>query len=311
MEPTPVAATDAPPVSNVVFKELPDNTITTLYDGFGPDVEGTEQDFGFSTLVRYKGKTILFDAGTNASILKKNAEAMGVDLRTVDFAIASHNHFDHVSGFDYLLELNPDVKLYYPNDKFAGAPWEMGIEGAEPDVIPTLDKDERYFKGTKKTHLHHSSGRFWKATNIQWVDKDLEIEPGINLIVTHAKALGRFSRKGDEIKTDGLLEISLELGGEHGDTLMSACSHAGADVIVSRAKEVVGKDIALMVAGFHMMSWKRDAIKNIAEKLRNDLGVKRVAPAHCTGHLGFKVFGEVFAGSYDKAGLGRTIPIPQ
>lgn len=311
--PAPAPASPVDSVASeptVIFKELRENSITTLYDGFGPDVEGVEQDFGFSTIVRYKDKIILFDAGTNADILKKNAEALGVDLRTVDFAIASHNHFDHVSGFDYLLELNPGVKFYFPKDVFAGAPWEMGVEGKDPSVIAGLDKDQRYFKGDKKVHVHRSSGRFWKATNIEWVDADIEIEPGINLVVNRAESMGRFSRAGDEVKTEGELEISLQLAGPQGDTLMVGCSHANVDVIAETAKKKLGREIALVMGGFHLIPREAAEIRALAEKLRNELGIKRVAPAHCTGHLGFQIFGEVFAGAYDKAGLGRTISMP-
>ena len=53
--------------------------ILNLYDAFGPEVPGTVQDFGFAAVIRYRGKTILFDSGTNAAILKKNVEALGID----------------------------------------------------------------------------------------------------------------------------------------------------------------------------------------------------------------------------------------
>jgi predicted TIM-barrel enzyme len=36
--------------------------LTNAYDAFGKDVAGLKQDFGFSCVVNYKGKMILFDA---------------------------------------------------------------------------------------------------------------------------------------------------------------------------------------------------------------------------------------------------------
>jgi 7,8-dihydropterin-6-yl-methyl-4-(beta-D-ribofuranosyl)aminobenzene 5'-phosphate synthase len=44
--------------------------------------------------------------------------------------------------------------------------------------------------------------------------------------------------------------------------------------------------------------------------MRADLGVRVVAPAHCTGHLGFRVFRDVFGKDYWLAGLGSTIALP-
>jgi glyoxylase-like metal-dependent hydrolase (beta-lactamase superfamily II) len=100
------------------------NRIVNLFDAFGALPPGAEHAFGFSVLVRYAGKTILFDAGSSADVLEKNVKAMGIDLRQVDFAVASHSHFDHTSGFDYLVAVNPHVRIYFPDDIFWGAPFE-------------------------------------------------------------------------------------------------------------------------------------------------------------------------------------------
>src|SRR5881392_1823818 len=45
------------------------NSILNLYDAFGYQKRGTVLDWGFSALVRYNGKTILFDTGNSAIIL--------------------------------------------------------------------------------------------------------------------------------------------------------------------------------------------------------------------------------------------------
>ena len=42
------------------------NSILNLYDAFGYQKRGTILDWGFSALVRYNGKTILFDTGNSA-----------------------------------------------------------------------------------------------------------------------------------------------------------------------------------------------------------------------------------------------------
>jgi 7,8-dihydropterin-6-yl-methyl-4-(beta-D-ribofuranosyl)aminobenzene 5'-phosphate synthase len=64
------------------------------------------KDFGFSAILKYNGKIILFDSGSNANIFKQNVTTLGIDLKQVDIAVASHSHFDHISGFDYLIEVN-------------------------------------------------------------------------------------------------------------------------------------------------------------------------------------------------------------
>jgi 7,8-dihydropterin-6-yl-methyl-4-(beta-D-ribofuranosyl)aminobenzene 5'-phosphate synthase len=76
--------------------------LTNAYDAFGKDIKGLKQDFGFSTVVEYGGKTVLFDAGTDARVFESNLKALKIDLRKVDIAIVSHGNYDHTGGFENL-----------------------------------------------------------------------------------------------------------------------------------------------------------------------------------------------------------------
>ncbi|MGA8675855.1 MAG: hypothetical protein WB621_11620, partial [Candidatus Acidiferrales bacterium] len=60
------------------------NRVTILYDAFSKSPEVTK-DWGYSALVEYGGKRILFDTGNNAQIFEHNVKAMGADLRNLDF----------------------------------------------------------------------------------------------------------------------------------------------------------------------------------------------------------------------------------
>ena len=91
--------------------------ITILYDAFGKR-SAMEKDWGYSAFVEYGGKRILFDTGDNPDILAKNAKVKGVDLSHLDFVVLSHRHGDHMGGMDYLLRVNPNVKIYAPKENF-------------------------------------------------------------------------------------------------------------------------------------------------------------------------------------------------
>jgi 7,8-dihydropterin-6-yl-methyl-4-(beta-D-ribofuranosyl)aminobenzene 5'-phosphate synthase len=41
--------------------------------------------------------------------------------------------------------------------------------------------------------------------------------------------------------------------------------------------------------------------------MKDNLGVRRVAPAHCTGNLAFKIFREQFGSNYAYAGLESEV----
>src|ERR1700685_4321233 len=54
----------------------PANRVTILYDAFSKSPEATK-DWGYSALVEYGGKRILFDTGNNAQIFEHNVGALG------------------------------------------------------------------------------------------------------------------------------------------------------------------------------------------------------------------------------------------
>jgi len=89
--------------------------ITILYDN---DVykEGLRADWGFSCLVEIENTpTILFDTGTNGSILLSNMEKLNIDPASIDEIFISHAHFDHVGGLSAFLNVKSDVTIYVPH----------------------------------------------------------------------------------------------------------------------------------------------------------------------------------------------------
>ena len=296
--------------------------VINLYDAFGPEIEGLTHDFGFSALVRYGDTTILFDAGTNADLLRSNTEALGVDLTEVDVAVASHAHFDHINGFDYLLEVNPDVTIYFPADLYWGWNVEFSVAGPEAGAGEGLPTDQRYFGGRKESFHFDQTGRFWGA-NVEFVGAHTEIAPGMTLIATRSPFVGYFTRYpslggiedqaqvGDEVTTLGLPELSLNLETPEGDVLLVGCSHSQVETIVRATAEHLGRDIGLVYGGYHMLPYTADEIRDVALRLRDELGVEGVAPAHCSGHAAFAVFREVFGPGYRRAGLGTITAFPR
>jgi beta-lactamase superfamily II metal-dependent hydrolase len=66
---------------------------------------------GDAILIRHAGKTVLVDAGETDGIVTI-LRALGVD--TIDLAVASHNHDDHIGGLDAVLQAFP-VRIYLDN----------------------------------------------------------------------------------------------------------------------------------------------------------------------------------------------------
>ncbi len=60
---------------------------------------GLRPDWGLSIYVDSGGWRALFDAGSDPAVLEFNAGRLGIDLGSLDFAVVSHHHLDHVGGF--------------------------------------------------------------------------------------------------------------------------------------------------------------------------------------------------------------------
>ena len=90
-----------------------DKRIVMLYDAFGPP-SALKMDWGFAAFVEYGGRRILFDTGNNAKNFEHNVKELDVDLTRLDAVIISHRHGDHTSGLNYVLQVNPKVKIYAP-----------------------------------------------------------------------------------------------------------------------------------------------------------------------------------------------------
>jgi 7,8-dihydropterin-6-yl-methyl-4-(beta-D-ribofuranosyl)aminobenzene 5'-phosphate synthase len=266
--------------------------ITVLYDAFGK-TSTLAKDWGFAALIEYGGRRILFDTGNNAEIFAHNVEAAGVDLKQIDFAVVSHRHGDHTSGLNYLLKVNPAVKIYVPQENF-------GVFGAalpgtfyqRNDSLPT---DMRYFDGKPPDTLRF--GTPWPEANFAWITKTTEVAPGFHLIL-------QSGTWGADLE---VREISLAIDTPDGIVLIVGCSHPTIEKIVEAAKGVINKPIHLILGGMHLLPARDDQITGIATSLRDTWGVRYIAPVHCTGEPAFAILKEIFGDHYVYAGLGTTV----
>ena len=266
--------------------------ITVLYDAFGK-TSTMKKDWGFSALIEYGGKRILFDTGNNADIFAHNVEAKGIDLRQLDFAVVSHRHGDHTSGLNHLLRINPAVKIYAPQENF-------GVFGAAlPSTFyrrdESLPPDMRYFDGRPPDTLRFGSP--WPQGNFTWVAKTTEVAPGFHLILLNGTW-------GVDLEVK---EISLAIDTPDGIVLIVGCSHPTLEKIVDAARSAINKPIHLILGGTHLLPAKDDQVKSLAASLRDDRNVRYIAPVHCTGEPAFAILKETFGDRYIYAGLGTTV----
>src|SRR5262249_4066183 len=278
-------------VASPAYAESSTAQITVLYDAFGKTSTMTK-DWGFSALIEYGGKRILFDTCNNAEIFAHNVEAKGVDLRHLDFAVVPHRHGAHTSGLNHFLKINPAVKIYAPQENF-------GVFGAAlPGTFyrrnESLPSDMRYFDGRPPETFRFGSA--WPEGNFTWITKTTEVAPGFHLILLNGAWW---------VDVEGK-ESSVAIDPPDGIVVGARCSHSTIEKIVEAAKTAINKPIHLVLGGPHLLPAKDDQISSIAVSLRDSWNVRYVAPVHCTGEPAFAILKEAFGDRYVYAGLGTT-----
>jgi 7,8-dihydropterin-6-yl-methyl-4-(beta-D-ribofuranosyl)aminobenzene 5'-phosphate synthase len=134
-------------------------------------------------------------------------------------------------------------------------------------------------------------------TTLVEVDRPVEIRPGIH-------TTGEVGSR--------LVEQALAVETVEGLVVVTGCAHPGVVEMVRRAKESVGgeavADVSVVIGGFHLGSASRRQVERIITDFRN-LGVRKVAPCHCTGDRAMRMFAEEYGGDFVKVGAGRVITV--
>jgi 7,8-dihydropterin-6-yl-methyl-4-(beta-D-ribofuranosyl)aminobenzene 5'-phosphate synthase len=270
------------------------NRITILYDAFG-NRRGLTRDWGFAALVEYGGKRILFDTGNNADIFAHNVRALGVNLGRLDFVVVSHRHGDHTAGLNYLLRVNPHVRIYAPREGFG--PFGAALPGTFYRRDSTLPDSMRYFDAAAPEELRF--GTPWPEANFKWVDSLTEVAPGVALVSTVSQNPGTLE----------LRELSLVLRTPRGLVVLVGCSHPGIETILKAARPW-GDHVHLVVGGLHLVNSPDTAIARVTTALHDQWRIDQVAPGHCTGEPAFAALKRLFGARDIYAGLGTVIAIP-
>ncbi|HUG04099.1 MAG TPA: MBL fold metallo-hydrolase [Steroidobacteraceae bacterium] len=239
-------------------------------------------------------KRILFDTGNDAAIFEHNARQLGIDLSRLDAVVISHRHGDHTSGLAHLLAINPSVKIYAPLE---GAFFRSVPPPGFLARTPGLPRNLQYYGGNPPERWR--TGTPWEQATFEAVVKTTEIFPGFHVLTTRSQKTGTLEMN----------ELSLAVRTPEGLAVIVGCSHPGVENILAAAA-TIDPDLYIVMGGFHLVLTPEPEVRRVATLLHDELGVERVAPAHCKSELGFSVFLERFKDHFDEADLGAVISLP-
>jgi 7,8-dihydropterin-6-yl-methyl-4-(beta-D-ribofuranosyl)aminobenzene 5'-phosphate synthase len=129
--------------------------------------------------------------------------------------------------------------------------------------------------------------------NLHAVKSSLDIVPGV-------RSIGQMGRE--------IPEQALLIEGERGFVLLTGCAHMGITKLARRALEIAGEPLEMVIGGFHLYRQSAAHIESIVSELQN-LGVRRVAPCHCTGKEATAAFRTAFEEGFMDIAVGTVIKI--
>ena len=158
-------------------------------------------DWGFSCHVEIGGEKVLFDTGSDGSILLHNMRLAGVAPEEISKVVLSHAHWDHIGGLASILEEVSGMEVFAPASFHHGIRKQIASKARLVEVSGAMEVCEHVHTtgelgtGTKEQSLVVGSGKRYVITGCS--------HPGLGTILRAASALGK---------------VSGVLGGFHGST---------------------------------------------------------------------------------------------
>ena len=197
-----------------------------------------------------------------------------------------------------------------------GAKGELLLSNAEKLKIDLSKVDQLFLTHNHQDHtggIHSvvSTNASFDAFVPTSFPEDFDQLNGINSLfrIQEPKEIckGIFStgEMGSQIK-----EQSLIINTVKGLVIITGCSHQGIIEILKSAKQQFGKNIYLVLGGFHLLQHSDEAMNEILKEFKN-MGVIYCGATHCTGPKQIQMFKEAYGKNYIGMGTGRIINITE
>ena len=153
--------------------------VTILFDAFGRPSD-LRRGWGYSSLIEYGGRRVLFDTGSNGGNFEHNVKSLGIDLKNLDFVVISHRHNDHTAGLNHVLRENPTVTIYTPLEQAGfSSPTPPTLMNLIRRYVESVPDELRYFGGNPPKENRSESP--WAGARFVHVRETTEVLPGFFL----------------------------------------------------------------------------------------------------------------------------------
>ena len=258
--------------------------ITTLIENTAISPAFTAEH-GLSLFVETENTRFLFDAGQSGAFAD-NARKLGIDLKTADFAVLSHGHYDHGGGMTKFLERNRRARIYVNQNAF-----DSYCNGTEKYI--GLDQRLRESRRLVLTGDEHTIAPGLTLSTCNGLTRPVPTDP-----------FGLTERVGQFFLPDDFRHEQYLLVREGGKRILfSGCSHKGILNILHWFRPDV------LVGGFHFKSLSPDSarLRTWGEAMAKYNTV--FYTGHCTGTEQFQVLKDILGDRLHAISTGAVVEV--
>lgn len=268
--------------------------ITTLIENTQDKNKNLKYEHGLSMFIETDKCNILFDTGKTGDFIE-NAEALNIDLKSIDVLILSHAHYDHCGGVRRLMEtynITPQIIVsehFFDNaDRYHYSDGNLKSDFSKEIgyTYVGIDFDKEYIES--------------KSVFINFVQSDvLEVSDDV-FVFSNFKKYYDFEKLNkdmklkidDDYKIDTFNdEIAIGLKTKDGIVVLLGCAHPGFLNIVKTIQERTKEKIVGIIGGTHLIEADDERINKSIECI-NNLDVNLLGLSHCTGEKAVNIFHE-------------------
>ncbi len=184
---------------------------------------------------------------------------------------------------------------------------DLGIDPGQTDIV-FLSHEHPDHVGGLKAFLDHRSGIsvYMVGSFSSGMKKKVRVRGSEVIIVEDPVKVTKNCLSSGEMKSVIRNEHSLIIDTTGGLVVVTGCAHPGIADMVERAKKLMQKEVLLVLGGFHLLLDSESSIQKIVTRFR-EMGVRYVAPTHCSGQIARNSFKNVYGDHYLACGVGRII----
>ena len=240
-------------------------------------------EHGFSSMVTAtdgdQSRSLLFDFGFSEHGVAFNAEALGVDMKSVQIMALSHGHLDHVGGLSKVSELvgEKGIKLVVHPDVFIG-PRFAKISDDLKLTMPSFSVKQAEAAGGSPVVTREPYGMLEDTVFfLGEIPRETDFEKG----AANLRCVEDGVEKQDPIMDD--TAIIAHLKGK-GLIVLSGCAHSGIINTVRFAQKISGiEHVHAVMGGFHLSGPEADSVVENTIKSFKEINPDYIIPTHCTG----------------------------